>query len=84
MKKVELTMDKQKQYEIIKALYEGRINKVRAVVKLGVTRRHVNRLLAKYAALGRRECACSAAMIFVSILCCSFGTAPFCLARKRC
>ena len=53
MKKVELTMDKQKQYEIIKALYEGRINKVRAVVKLGVTRRHVNRLLAKYAQVGK-------------------------------
>ena len=53
MKKVELTMDKQKQYEIIKALYEGRINKVRAVVKLGITRRHVNRLLAKYAQVGK-------------------------------
>lgn len=53
MKKVELTMDKQEQYKIIKALHEGRINKARAVVKLGVTRRHVNRLLLKYDQIGK-------------------------------
>ena len=54
MKKVVLTMEKQKQYEIIKALHEGTINKNRAVVRLGVTRRHVNRLLARYAAEGKK------------------------------
>ena len=53
MKKVELTMDKQEQYKIIKALHEGRINKARAVVKLSVTRRHVNRLLLKYERIGK-------------------------------
>ena len=53
MKKVELTMDKQEQYEIIKALSEGRINKNRAEAKLGVTRRHVNRLLKKYREEGK-------------------------------
>ena len=53
MKKVELTMDKHEQYKIIKALHEGKITKARAVVKLGVTRRHVNRLLLKYAQFGK-------------------------------
>lgn len=54
MKKVvELTMDKQEQYEIIKALSEGKINKTRAEAKLGVTRRHVNRSLRKYREEGK-------------------------------
>ena len=41
-------MEKQEKYELIKAVKEGRISKDRAVVKLGVTRRHVNRLLERY------------------------------------
>jgi transposase-like protein/transposase len=46
-------MEKQEQYKIIKAVHEGKINKPRAVVKLGVTLRHVNRLLQKYRQEGK-------------------------------
>ena len=53
MKKVKLTMEKYEQYKIIKAVHEGKMNKPRAVVKLGVTRRHVNRLLQKYRQEGK-------------------------------
>jgi transposase len=47
MKKVELTMNAQEKYEIIKATVQNG-NKCRAAVKLGCTVRHINRLINKY------------------------------------
>ena len=53
MKRVELSLKEQTYYEIIKAVHEGHINKNRAVVALGCTPRHINRLLAQYQAKGK-------------------------------
>ena len=53
MKGIKLKMKKQEQYEIIKAVAEGRKNKNRAAVEIGVTRRHVNRLLIRYQEEGK-------------------------------
>lgn len=46
-------MKTQEQYEIIKRLAEGHITKEYAAVKIGCTRRHINRLLKKYSAEGK-------------------------------
>ena len=54
IRKVELTMDEQKKYEIIKALADcpdG--NKDRAALTLGCTRRHINRMIAGYRKKGK-------------------------------
>ena len=48
MQRVDLSEKGQEQYEVIKAVVEGRINKNRAVLELGVTRRHINRLIHSY------------------------------------
>ena len=45
---VELSMDAQEKYEVIKRVSEGHVTKGYAVVKLGCTKRHINRLLRKY------------------------------------
>lgn len=47
MKKVELNMNAQEKYEIIKATDQNG-NKLRAAIKLGCTVRHINRLIKKY------------------------------------
>lgn len=45
MRKVILTMDEQKKYDIIKKLVDTNGNKKRAALKLGCTERNVNRLI---------------------------------------
>lgn len=46
-------MEENKKYEVIKKLYETNGNKTRAAVKLGCTKRHINRLLIKYQLEGK-------------------------------
>ena len=53
MRKVTLSMKAQEQYEIIKRLVENHISKDYAAVKIGCTRRHINRLLNKYIVKGK-------------------------------
>ena len=48
MRKVELTMNENEKYEVIKKLHETDGNKKRAAIRLGYTTRHINRLLASY------------------------------------
>jgi len=48
MRKVELTMNEQVKYETIKKVADGLMLKSTAEVKLGITRRHINRLLVDY------------------------------------
>lgn len=54
IRKVELTMDEQKKYEVIKGLADHPSpNKLRAALELGCTPRHVNRMLAGYKEMGK-------------------------------
>lgn len=53
MRKVELTMNEQKKYEVIKSLVDHNGNKNRAAVELGCSRRHINRLIKKYKEQGK-------------------------------
>lgn len=54
IRKVLLTMDEQKKYDIIKSLTEHpKGNKDRAALELGCTKRHINRMLAGYKAHGK-------------------------------
>ena len=53
MKKVELNMNEQLKYDTIKNLVDNGGNKDRAAIKLNVTRRTVDRLIAKYVAEGK-------------------------------
>ncbi|WFR59829.1 hypothetical protein QA584_12315 [Anaerocolumna sp. AGMB13025] len=53
MRKVTLSMKAQEQYDIIKRLAEHHISKDYAAVKIGCTRRHINRLLIKYKTEGK-------------------------------
>ena len=53
MRKVLLSMKAQEQYEIIKRLAEGHISKNYAAIKIGCTKRHINRLLKKYSTEGK-------------------------------
>jgi hypothetical protein len=53
MRKVTLTMKAQEQYEIIKRLAEHHISKDYAAIKIGCSRRHINRLLIKYHTQGK-------------------------------
>ncbi|HOS54549.1 MAG TPA: helix-turn-helix domain-containing protein [Spirochaetota bacterium] len=53
MRKVELTMDEQMKYEIIKKLVDANGNKKRAQKKLKCSRRHINRLIANYKKHGK-------------------------------
>lgn len=54
IRKVELSMDEQKKYEVIKALADHpRPNKARAALTLGCTTRHINRMLKGYREQGK-------------------------------
>ena len=53
MRKVELTMNEQNKYLIIKKLVESNGNKKRAAIKLGCTIRTVDRLILKYKNQGK-------------------------------
>lgn len=54
MRKVKLKMNEQFKYEVIKKCSEGKVNKKYCEVKLGITRRSVNRLLQKYHEFGKK------------------------------
>ena len=53
IRKVNLTMNEQKKYEIIKKLVETNGNKNRAAVELGCTRRTIDRLINAYRQNGK-------------------------------
>ena len=53
MKKVELRMNEQKKYEIIKELVDHNGNKINASIKLGLTIRQINRLINIYKEKGK-------------------------------
>lgn len=53
MRKVELTVNEQKKYEVIKKLVETDGNKNRAAMTLGVTRRTIDRLILIYRSEGK-------------------------------
>ncbi len=53
MRKVNLNMTENKKYEEIKRLVETDGNKDRAAVKLGCTRRHLNRMIVGYKTKGK-------------------------------
>ncbi len=53
MRKVELRMNEQKKYEIIKDLVDHNGNKNRAAMKLGISRRQIDRLIIKYNEKGK-------------------------------
>lgn len=53
IRKVILTMNEQKKYEVIKRLADENGNKERAAITLGITKRHVNRLLKAYSNRGK-------------------------------
>lgn len=53
MRKVLLNMNEQQKYEIIKSLVENNGNKDRAALKLGCTKRLINRLIQKYKSHGK-------------------------------
>lgn len=46
-------MDEQRKYEVIKRLVDENGNKDRAALTLGITKRHVNRLVKKYKENGK-------------------------------
>ena len=48
MRKVELRMNEKEKYNVIKELVDHNGNKNRAAKKLGISKRHVNRLILKY------------------------------------
>ena len=54
IRKVELSMDEQKKYEVIKSLADhSNPNKERAALTLGCTTRHINRMLKGYREQGK-------------------------------
>lgn len=53
IRKAELTMDEMKKYEVIKKLMEENGCRDRAALSLGITKRHVNRLIRAYRAHGK-------------------------------
>ena len=53
IRRIDLTMDEQRKYEVIKKLVEGKGNKNAAALKLGITPRHVNRLIEAYKKKGK-------------------------------
>lgn len=53
IRKVKLTMDEQRKYEVIKKLVDENGNKARAALSLGITTRHVNRLIKSYKEQGK-------------------------------
>ena len=53
IRKVNLNMDEQRKYEVIKKLVETNGNKDRAALTLGISKRQVNRLIAAYKERGK-------------------------------
>lgn len=53
IRRIDLNMDEQKKYEVIKKLVDSQGNKDRAAMTLGITRRQVDRLIAAYKAKGK-------------------------------
>ena len=53
MRKVELRMNEQEKYDVIKNLVEKSGNKNRAAKKLGITRRQIDRLILTYKEKGK-------------------------------
>ena len=53
MRKVELRMNEQKKYDVIKELVDHNGNKNRASKKLGLSRRQIDRLIIKYMEKGK-------------------------------
>ena len=53
MRKVELRMNEQEKYEVIKDLVDHNGNKNRAAKKLGISRRQIDRLIIKYKEKGK-------------------------------
>ena len=53
IRKVDLKMDEQKKYDVIKKLVDTNGNKDRAALTLGLSRRQVNRLIAAYKERGK-------------------------------
>ena len=53
MRKVELRMNEQEKYEVIKELVDHDGNKNRASKKLGISRRQIDRLIIKYKEKGK-------------------------------
>ena len=53
MRKVELRMNEKEKYDVIKELVDHNGNKERASLKLGITKRQVNRLIIKYKENGK-------------------------------
>lgn len=53
MRRIDLTMDEQKKYEVIKRLVDEGGNKDRAALNLGITKRQVNRLIKAYKEKGK-------------------------------
>ena len=53
IRKVDLNMDEQRKYEVIKRLVERDGNKSRAAMSLGITKRQVNRLIQVYHKKGK-------------------------------
>lgn len=53
MRKVDLTMDENQKYEIIKKLIETNGNKERAALNIGCTVRHINRMIQGYKKEGK-------------------------------
>ncbi len=48
IRRIDLNMDEQKKYEVIKKLVDSQGNKDRAAITLGITRRQVDRLIIAY------------------------------------
>ena len=53
MRKVELRMNEKEKYDVIKELVDHNRNKNRAAMKLGISRRQVDRLIIKYKENGK-------------------------------
>jgi hypothetical protein len=53
MRKVILSMKEMKKYTVIKKVADGEKNKNRAAIELGITKRHLNRLVAQYREFGK-------------------------------
>lgn len=53
MRKVELRMNEKEKYDVIKELVDHNGNKQRAAMKLGISKRQINRLIIKYKEKGK-------------------------------
>ncbi|SEQ53275.1 Winged helix-turn helix, partial [Lachnospiraceae bacterium NE2001] len=53
MRRIDLNMDEQKKYEVVKRLVDEGGSKNRAALSLGITKRHLNRLINAYKEKGK-------------------------------